>query len=441
MPDLDTLIDAVIRTGKPKPFAALDAAAREAPLPALIAASRALLARDTWPADIVAMEGQERNLFVQRRGSALGRTLASALRERQDPAADDALVALIEEADETTRGFAQGVAIGSEGPPASARVLERIATHLAAGDPLLPAAAVARYQLGARDIGERLAAIDDGGQAFVGELVTFVRLAYGVVTLDVALWDFLHRRLGAHAAVLLSNELEERAPPGLLLHVLASADARDCDDAVLVGLRLRADRSAVSALREILPRVADRPIAKQLEKLVAALDGKQPRKRVPALPKLAASVATDGGPILLATKQALASWQGALPDMPPHGDYTEACAIRDVGTLERAGLALVVLPSHAVDVMHPGDGSVWLLVAGTLEAVWAARDALDFEPLEPSLDASSGPLVLLDAAFTPARARSEPERSAAIRTKKTRYALERATGEGGQLEVVRLVPR
>lgn len=434
---LDALVEKALAIGKTAQFnAALDAADR-APLPELLDATKALLARESWPADIRAMEGQEKNLFQLRRASLLGSTFASALARRSDPAADEMLIELLESPEEMIRGYVEQTALGGElgerSTPARRPVLARLATHLRRGDPLCGAAAVAAHLLGEHDAAARLASLDDGTAAFVHALREFASLSRGRVPLTTTLWDLYRKHYGSNI-IVLSEELEARAPVDVLIHALETT--RACDEAIVVGLGLRADASAIPALRAALPKVADRPVAKKLEKLVERLAASPREAASRPLPEVEGVVATDGGPILLGPKRALETWAGALPEAPSDGDYADACSAAPFGVLSRGGRECVVLRSKVADVVAPGDGSWWVLLEGTLEEIWVARETLRFEPLGREID--GGGLVLLDAAYSVADARAETERVFELPTRAGAYVLEKGTEPEGYMMVLRL---
>jgi hypothetical protein len=441
---LTAAIESFLRTGSGRDHKALVAVAKEANEVEIVGACRALRERKAWPAGIKAIPGNEQEIFQARRSGVLGRVLARELNERQSPETDAVLLELIEGGDAVTSDGAQSIAlgraeIGKETKLASLRVLEQLASHLRAGDALMPGAAVARFRLGANDIAERLAALDDGGEAFQEVLRVFAYRAHELVPLSPALWDLYRRRLPSVAS-LLADELERRAPPSILIHALATTDATDCDLSILVGLRARLDRASAPALLRILPRLRERPLCAEMEKL--AQQRLRAGPRATAVPARKAVVATDGGPVVLGCRRVLSEWAGALPDMPTHGDYHDACAEVGLFALQRSNGLVFVLSSHTtvVDVYEVGKGVVWLVLAGSMDEAWSERESLRFEPLSPPLDGKSDALVLLDAAYTLARARREEDRAVILRLSKAVYAIERAASEDGTLVIVRLSP-
>ena len=165
-------------------------------------------------------------------------------------------------------------------------------------------------------------------------------------------------------------------------------------------------------------------------------------KKKQSTPAREGVVATDGGPVLLGSTKALSGWTGALPDMPPRGDYHDATQVRGVGALRRAAGPVIVLRSHerSVDVVHPGDGVIWLILAGTIEDAWTERASLRFEPLGLTLAPVDAPFVLLDAAYPLKAAAAKTKRLFSLETKKVGYTLELGKDDGAYVVVVRLVP-
>ena len=150
--------------------------------------------------------------------------------------------------------------------------------------------------------------------------------------------------------------------------------------------------------------------------------------------------------MLLAPPKALAGWTGALPDMPPRGDYHDATTVRGVAAMrraaDRAAGPVIVLRSHetSVDVVRPGDDVIWLILAGTIEDAWTERASLRFAPLGLTLAAENAPFVLLDAAYTLKAAATKAKRLFPLVTKKAVYTLELGKDDGAYIVVVRLAP-
>lgn len=143
-------------------------------------------------------------------------------------------------------------------------------------------------------------------------------------------------------------------------------------------------------------------------------------------------VATDGGPVLLGPVSAFESWAGSRADGAPEGDYFEACQFPGgYGSIDRGGASIMVLPAQVVDVLEPGDGSLWLVLEGMLEELWAERDAIVFRPLGLSIAADD--LALLDAAWSLLDAKADSERFFLLpRSGEGRYVLD----EGSEAEVL-----
>lgn len=152
-------------------------------------------------------------------------------------------------------------------------------------------------------------------------------------------------------------------------------------------------------------------------------------------------VATDGGPVLLGPRRAFVSWEGSRADAAPQGDYHEACGFPGaIGTLEREGATITVLPAQVVEVLDPGDGTLWLTLEGMIEELWAARTSIVFKPLGRTIDADE--LVLLDAASPLSQAVAEADRFFALPPRATRYEVEQGSEKerGGYFLVLRLRP-
>lgn len=153
------------------------------------------------------------------------------------------------------------------------------------------------------------------------------------------------------------------------------------------------------------------------------------------------AVATDGGPVLLGPRRAFASWEGSRADAAPQGDYHEACGFPGAtGQLEREGATITVLPSQVVDVLDPGDGTLWLTLEGMIEELWSERASIVFKPLGRTIEAAE--LVLLDAAYPLSLAVAEADRFFALPPRAARYEIDQGSEKehGGYFLVLRLRP-
>ncbi len=124
------------------------------------------------------------------------------------------------------------------------------------------------------------------------------------------------------------------------------------------------------------------------------------------------------------------------------GDYHDAC-LRwqgEAAPLVRNGADILVLPGSAVDVLEPGDGTLWLALEGELGELWAARESIAFRPLGRTLPSDG--LTLLDAAWPLAHARQASGRSLTLPTGAADWALDegREAEAGGFFLVLRLRP-
>jgi hypothetical protein len=135
-------------------------------------------------------------------------------------------------------------------------------------------------------------------------------------------------------------------------------------------------------------------------------------------------VATDGGPVLLGPVSALETWAGSRADGAPEGDYFEACqAARHQGTLQRGHATVMVLPTSVVDVLEPGDGTLWLTLEGMIEELWAAREQIVFRSLDRSIEVVAE-MALLDAAWPLDAATADSDRFLPLSLRPGRYALD-----------------
>lgn len=153
------------------------------------------------------------------------------------------------------------------------------------------------------------------------------------------------------------------------------------------------------------------------------------------------AVATDGGPVLLGPRRAFASWEGSRADAAPLGDYHDACAFLGAyGVLEREGLSVTVLPAQVVEVLDPGDGTLWLTLEGMIEELWLERASIVFKPLRRTIEADE--LVLLDAAYPLSLAVDETDRFFELPLQAERYELDHGSEKdhGGYFVVLRFRP-
>lgn len=449
---LDRAIDDFLRTAKAKPFVMVEEALGSVSEVQLVDLVRELQARTEPPTDIRAAPGSEREVFGLRRASLLGGPLARALRDRRCAETDALLLTLMDSPDTSTSQYAVGAALGCARidatggrwlpaePPAREAVLLRIARELEPDARLLAAAVIADQLLGRTGAVERFAALDDGSAAFGERVTELLLLSYLHLPLTRAHVDLVLRRWATHAH-LISEELEVRADPSLLVDLLALAPDERLDTAIAKGLGRRMDDVARERLVAFLAAAVPRAITPKLVKLAkgSATKATTSASEPAATMKSLGVVATDGGPVLLAAKSALTKWQGALPDLPPAGDYPDACAITSLGPLERAGSPILVLSSHQpqVEALDTGDGALVLVLAGDPDEVREQHATLGWRDTGLALDGTAG-LVLLDAAYSLRRARADEGRLLALPKLRGSLVVERA--ETDTLEALRLRP-
>ena len=161
-----------------------------------------------------------------------------------------------------------------------------------------------------------------------------------------------------------------------------------------------------------------------------------------AAPPSIGAVATDGGPVLLGPAWAFETWSGSRADSAPEGDYFDACRFpASYGELEREGASIMVLPAQVVDVLDPGDGTLWLTLEGMIEELWLERASIVFRPLGQTIAADA--LALLDAAWPLSDAMRDTDRFFALPPlTAARYALDDGSEAevGGYSRVLRLRP-
>jgi len=237
--------------------------------------------------------------------------------------------------------------------------------------------------------------------------------------------------------------LELDCEPGLLRTLFqAAADPsvrkRTVPAIAAIADKLRSDPAAFERLK-----IADATMGMKGALLAADPKKKMKLPKAPPKVKFAATVGTDGGPILLLPKEAAKAWQGVLRadgSVSSDGDfagtdYQRACDAGAVGFIEVGKHQALVLGNQGCDVVLPKEGGCILVLSGNdEETVYAALDAgPKWRALKGSL-ASKTELLMFDAAMEQAKTKNKK-----VLKLSGRYAVEQVGDADHTPWLVRLV--